>query len=630
MSNLNAAIPNLLNLKNQFIFAPIKLGYADGKGFVNQRHIAFYSTRSTHMGALSLEPLYLDASLREIPTQLGIDDDAKVPGLRNLNSLIHSSGAKVIAHVNHPGRMANPKIPGNVFLSSSDAPCENGGAAPKRMDRSDMDAVIKLFSQAAVRAEQADFDIIELQFGHGYLLAQFISPKVNDRTDAFGGSFEQRITFPLEVLTAVKKAVSIPVIARISGDEMTAGGFTLDDMLVFSEILEEQGVSAIHVSAGSVCSTPPWFFQHMFIPKGKTWDMAKAIRNHVSIPVIYVGRIQSFEDIDHIKAISTEGDYTAIGRGLIADPDFIGKYLGKVPGNLRPCLACAEGCLGGVKSGRGLQCLVNPEAGSETETCEAAEQPKKYAVIGGGLAGMEAASVLKSHGHTVDLYEKNSLGGQFKLAPLTPHKQSMDRLVPYYVKELQDKGVHIVYKEFTAQDDVSDYDGVIIASGSVPAELKIPGLKKYYWADILKDKPLPEHKKILIIGGGLIGVDIATALIPRNNSITIVKRTTDFGEDMEMIAKTLSLKMMDAQGTVFSDHTHIKKVDGRTVYAERNGSPVQFDDIDCIIVSAGMRSLNTLAEPLKSRVPVFVIGDAKAVGNAQDAVKDAFETVKTL
>jgi len=619
----------MLKLKNMFIFAPIKTGYGDGSGKVTDRHIAFYKRRCKYLGAVIPEPFYLDKGLREIPAQLGIDNDDKNEGLQKLVASIHDSGAKVIAHLNHPGRMANPNIPDNYFISSTDRPCENGGATPTRMNKSDMKQVTDLFVKAALRAEQANFDILELQFGHGYLLAQFLSPFVNDRSDEYGGSFENRIRFPLEVLQAVKKSVDLPIIARISGDEMTPNGIKLTEMIAFSKILEEHGVKAIHVSAGTVCSTPPWYFQHMFVPKGKTWEMAAKIKGEITIPVIFVGQINMADDIEKIRT-EFPTDYIAAGRALIADPDFIGKYQGEVKGVIMPCLACAEGCLGGVKSGQGLQGLVNPQVGKETEPIEKTEQPKRYAIIGGGLAGMEAAIILKERGHDVDLYEKDELGGQFTLAPLTPNKRSMAKLVPYLKERLKENNVNIIFKEARNPDLISKYDGVIIATGSKPSVLSIPGLDKFYWADILLEENLPENKNVLIIGGGLIGVDIATGLIPRNNKITIVKRTTDFGEDMEMIAKNLSLKIMKEKETVFSDHTYIKKVDGKTVYAERKGKTIQFNDIDIIVVSTGMKSYNPLEEELKGEMPVYVIGDARRVGNAQDAIRDGYEVAEKL
>ncbi len=619
----------MVKLKNIFIFAPIKTGYGDRSGKVTDRHIAFYKRRCKYLGAVIPEPFYLDKGLREIPAQLGIDNNDKIGELQKLAASIHESGTKVIAHLNHPGRMANPNIPGNYFISSTDRPCENGGATPIRMDKNNMEQVTDLFAKAALRAKKANFDIIELQFGHGYLLAQFLSPFVNDRTDKYGGSFENRIRFPLEVLQAAKESVDLPIIARISGDEMIPNGIKLPEMIAFSKILEKHGVKAIHVSAGTVCSTPPWYFQHMFVPKGKTWEMAGKIKEEITIPVIFVGQINMAEDIEKLRA-AFPTDYIAVGRALIADPDFIGKYQGEVKGVISPCLACAEGCLGGVKSGQGLQCLVNPQVGKETETIERTEQPKRYAIIGGGLTGMEAAIILKERGHDVDLYEKDELGGQFNLAPLTPNKRSMAKLVPYLKERLKENNVNIIFKEATKSDLTKKYDGVIIATGSKPSVLSIPGLDKFYWADILLEENLPENKNVLIIGGGLIGVDIATGLIPRNNKITIVKRTTDFGEDMEMIAKNLSLKIMKEKGTVFSDHTYIKKIEGKTVYAERNEEDIQFADIDIIVVSTGMKSYNPLEEELRGKMQVYVVGDAKEIGNAQDAIRDGYEIAKKL
>ncbi len=619
----------MLQLKNPFIFAPIKTGYGTGNGEVTDRHIAFYERRSTYLGAVTPEPFYLDRGLREIPTQLGIDGNDKIEGLQKLVSSIHASGAKVIAHLNHPGRMANPNIPNNYFISSTDKPCENGGAVPGRMNEEDIQQATDLFVKAAIRAEKANFDIIELQFGHGYLLAQFLSPFVNDRTDEYGGSFDNRIRFPMDVLQAVKQAVDVPVISRISGDEMIPNGIKLAEMTAFSKILEENSVHAIHVSAGTVCSTPPWYFQHMFVPKGKTWEMAAIIRKKIDIPVIFVGQINTTEDIDTISAEFPD-DYIAVGRALIADPDFIGKYQGAVKGSIIPCLACAEGCLGGVKSGQGLHCLVNPAVGKDSETVGKTRHPGRYAVVGGGLAGMQASITLRERGHEVDLYEKDTLGGQFILAPLTPNKKSMEKLIPSFKKRIKEMQIPVIFKEAKKPDITKYYNGVILATGSKPAELNIPGLETFYWAEILLEENLPENKNVLIIGGGLIGVDIATGLIPRNNKIIIVKRTTDFGEDMEMIAKNLSLKMMKEKGAVFSDYTYIKQIEGKTAYAERNGKNIQFNNIDIIVVSTGMKSYNPLEEELQGKVPVYVIGDARHVGNAQDAIRGGYEIAMAL
>jgi len=618
----------MLQLKNQFIFPPIKTGYSDGSGAVTKKHLSFYERRAKYLGAVIPEPFYMDKGLRELPTQMGIDNDDKIEGLKKLTNLLHKTDTKAVAHLNHPGRMANPKIPGNYFISSTDKECENGGKKPQRMNKEDVANVVNLFKVSAIRAKEADFDLVELQFGHGYLAAQFISPFVNDRKDEYGGSFEHRVQFPLEILKAVKGAVDLPIIIRLSGDEMIPQGIKLPEMIKFTRLLEQAGAAAVHVSAGTICSTPPWFFQHMFVPKGKTWELAKQIKNQINIPVICVGQINEIVDIEKINKEKT-ADYIAVGRALVADPDFVGKYLGKVKGEIRPCLACADGCLGGVKAGQGLQCLVNPSVGKEEEVFEFPEKVKNYAVVGGGLAGMETALYLEKRGHKVDLYEKDKLGGQFNLAYLTPKKMSMGKLVKYYNKELDKSKVNILSKEATKSDLIS-YDEVILATGSVPKAPPIPGLDNYCWADILLKETLPQNKKVLIIGGGLIGVDIATALVLNKNKVTLVKRTVDFGEDMEAIAKALSLKMIKESGAVFSDHTHIKKIEGKTAFAERNGEQITFEDIDIFVVSTGMESFNPLEGKLQGKVPVHVIGDAKEIGKAQDAVESGYRLANRL
>jgi len=618
----------MLNLRNPYIFAPIKTGYSDGTGRVTPKHLAYYRKRSRHAGAVIPEPFYLDARLRELPTQMGIDGEDKIPGLSELVETIHAGGAAAIAHLNHPGRMANPKIPGNIFLSSTDRACETGGTQPKRMGSEELDEVVDLFVTAARTAVKSGFDALELQLGHGYLLAQFLSPLVNDRDDLNGGDFEGRSRFPLRVVDAVRNAVNLPLLVRVSGAEMVSGGIDLDETVVLACELKARDIAAVHVSAGTVCSTPPWFFQHMFVPVGKTWEMAERVHRETGVKVVAVGRIN---DVALARQLEKRfaGGFLAVGRALVADPDFVGKVLGEVDGPVRPCLACAEGCLGGVRSGRGLQCLVNPEVGREDLPIEPAETKRRIAVVGGGLAGMEAAITLHDRGHEVELFEPGGLGGQFNLAPLTPHKQSMQRLVPYLREEVAVRGITVI-RQRAAAADVNGYDAVVVATGSEPRVPPIPGMEKYRWADILADEELPMNQHVLIIGGGLIGVDVATALIPRGNRVTIVKRTTDFGEDMEMIAKKLSLKMMSESGTTFSDRTHVRRVEGRTVYAWREDEAIVFEEVDLIVVTTGMASVDEVARELEGAVPVWVVGDARQVGNAQDAIADAFLTCRGI
>jgi 2,4-dienoyl-CoA reductase-like NADH-dependent reductase (Old Yellow Enzyme family)/thioredoxin reductase len=616
----------MLQLQSNFIFPPLKLGYTAGDGKVAQKHLDFYAGRNKYIGAITPEPLYMASGLRELPTQLGIDDDNKIEGLKKLNEVIHQNGAKSIAHLNHPGRMANPKIPGNFFWSSTGLACENGGAVPEKMNREMMDSVIELFVDSAKRAGASGFDMIELQFGHGYLMAQFISPAVNNRDDEYGGSFENRIRFPLEVARAVRQAVDLPVIARISGDEMIPNGFHLDDMQIFSQALEAIGLNAIHVTAGSACSTPPWFFQHMFIPKGKTWELAGKIRQKVNIPIIFVGKINSAKDIRFIED-TYHADYIAVGRALVADPDFFGKYLGYENGLIRPCLACAEGCLGGVKSGKGLGCVVNPRVNSDLPKVEASPIVKRYAVVGGGLAGMQAAITLRDKGYDVDLYEKNKPGGQFNLAYLPPNKENMKELGDYFIGEIKAHGPHqvnLIHREADAPlIESGNYEAVIMATGAVPEVPPIKGLKDFYWTEFLEDAQLPKGQKVLVIGGGLIGIEVASKLVDANNEVVIVEMLEEIARGMEMIEKAMTLKKLQAKNTRIFLNYKVVEVDGKRIKIEGQEGMKTIDGIDKIVVAAGMKSYVPFSKP--GQVPVHFVGDAKKVGKAQDAIHDAYE-----
>jgi 2,4-dienoyl-CoA reductase-like NADH-dependent reductase (Old Yellow Enzyme family) len=613
----------ITEMKNPYILAPIKLGYTRGDGQVNDRHLDFYAVRSRYLGAVIPEPFYLSEGLRELPTQLGIDKDDKIPGLRKLTDSFHRFHTRAIAHLNHPGRMANPTLKGNYHVSASAIACENGGATPRAMTYQDMKLAVSQFAGAAIRAEKAGFDALELQFGHGYLLAQFISPLVNQRNDRYGGSFENRIRFPLEVYEAVRNSVNIPVIARISGDEMVEGGIGLEEMRRFARILEQKNIEAIHVSAGSVCSTPPWFFQHMFVPKGKTWEMARRIQEDLHTPVIFVGRIHSKEDIERLHT-EYKADYMAVGRAMVADPDFIGKYLGAVEGKIRPCLACAEGCLGGVKSGRGLHCVVNPRVGNDFESPGRSGRGKHYAVVGGGLAGMEAALNLKARGDQVVIYEKEQLGGQFNLAYLPPQKESLKEILDFFITEVRDKNIPVIHEEAQSEKLLNNgYDEVILATGARPAIPPVKGLDRFYWTEFLSDENLPEDQRVLVIGGGLIGVEVASKLVDRNNHVIIVEMMEDLARGMEMIEKKMTLAKLNKHQAEIYTGTRVEEVRGKQIVLAGENQEL-LENIDKIVVAAGMKSYNPLEDKLKPHIPVRVIGDAKKARKAQDAIKEGY------
>ena len=611
----------MLELRNEFIFAPIKTGYGNQNGEVTKKHLAFYDSHSKQIAAVIPEPFYLDKGIRELPVQMGMDNDDKNEGLQKLTDTIHKNGAKAIAHLNHPGRMANPKLPGNYYVSSTDKACEVMGAKPERLDADGMKKVINLFVDAAKRAEKTGFDAIEIQFGHGYLLAQFLSPKVNDRTDEYGGSFENRTKFPLEILKAVKDATTLPIIARISADEMIPDGIKLDEMIQFSKILKENDVELIHVSAGTVCNTAPWYYQHMFIPKGKTWEFAYKIQEEAKVDTMYLGQINTVEDIAELKS-KYNAKYIALGRALIADENFVGKYLGDIKEIIRPCLACAEGCLGGVKGGKGLQCMVNPTVGTNVEY-KKADRVKNIAVVGAGLAGLESAINLHKKGHRVTIFEKDSIGGQFNLAYLPPHKQTLKKIIDFYKKEIEFYNIPVVYQE-AKKEDLKTFDELILATGAIPSAPPIKGLEEYYWAEILLDENNVSNKNVAVIGGGLIGTEVANMLLSKNNKVFIFELLPEIANGMEMIEQKLTLKALNNEKVKTFTNSMVKEIKGDTIIFEKDGKEDKVDNIDIYVIATGMKE-NRIFDENEFDMPVHYIGDADKVGKAQSAIFGAYQ-----
>ncbi|MCF7928691.1 MAG: FAD-dependent oxidoreductase, partial [Spirochaetales bacterium] len=352
------------------------------------------------------------------------------------------------------------------------------------------------------------------------------------------------------------------------------------------------------------------------------------------LPFIFVGRINSKEDVDRLMK-DYKADYLAIGRGLLADHQFVGKYLGKVEGKIRPCLACAEGCLGGVKSGEGLQCVVNPLTGNEgredfQEKPVAAGQEKSFAVVGGGPAGMEAALTLHKRGHKVELFEREELGGQLNLAHLPPNKESLKEIVDYYRDELDRQGVPVRKEEATAENlKGNGYNGVLLAAGAEPMIPPIKGLKEYYWTEFLYDENLPTGKRVVVIGGGLIGMELASKLVEKNNDVTIVEMLPEVATGMEMIEKSMTMKKLAQKNVTIYTNFKVEEIDRSRVILNGDEQRI-LEDIDHIVVTAGMRSRNDMKEEIEPELPVYVIGDAKKVGKAQTAILSGRTTALQL
>lgn len=626
-----------LQLRNRLIMATIKTGYGNTAGEVTQRHIDFYVRRAQGGVALIIpEPMFVHLSGRELPTQIGIHDDVLIPKLKKLVDDVHSAGAKISAQLNHAGRVANPQVTKQDLLSASTVTCPRIGVEPKAMTIEEIKLAQQWFVDAASRAVQAGFDAIELQFGHGYLLAQFLSTHTNKREDEYGGAWENRTRFGLEVLKKIQEQVGtdFPVIVRISGEEYSPGGLTLEDSIRLSKDLQANYATAIHVGGGSSCETLPWYFQQMSLPKGKFWRDAIAIKKEVSLPVVAVGRINEPQDMANL--LNQGIDYIAMARPLVADPDLPNKIKTGNTMLIRRCSACLEGCFTKIRQGEGLHCALNPLVGREGEiTIGKAKTPKKVLIIGGGVAGMEAAIIAAEREHQVTLYEKDQLGGQYNLAFIPPGKQSLEVVKDNMIAVLEQVGVIVKTGKKMEIDDIIEQnpDVVIIATGVEPIIPDIKGLKNipYFSALEILENNKDLGERVLVIGGGLIGMETSEYLAAKGKNITVVEVLPEVAGDMELLAKNLMMKRLknltitiltDSTVSAFTpDGVEIKTPDGLQ----------KFDHFDTVVIAAGTKRYDPLSKPLQDQnYQVHVIGDAKEPRNCFEAILEGFEVGRKI
>jgi 2,4-dienoyl-CoA reductase (NADPH2) len=634
------------------------LGYTPD-GEVTDRLVKFYAERARGgVGLIILGGCPID-EYGGMVGMVGISHDKHIPGLKRLTGTVHATGAKIAAQLYQAGRYTHSAmIGGRKPFSASAVRSRLTGETPRALELHEIPSVQAKFAEAALRAIESGFDAVEILGSAGYLISQFFSPLTNLREDGYGGSFQNRMRFGIEVVEKVRKAVgpSYPIIMRLAGNDFMEGSNTNSEAALFAHELEKAGVDLFNVTGGWHETRIPQLT--MFVPRRAFTYLAQGIKSAVSVPVIASNRINHPQIGEEILRYG-EADMITMARGLLADPDLPEKARTGKADQIFRCVACNQGCFDHVFSFRSVACLVNPRAGCEEEFfVTPSSKPKKVLVIGGGPAGMKAACVAAERGHRVTLVEKSSrLGGQVLLNAKIPGRTEMISVVEDLENNLKNLPVEILLSEVATFSFIKERnpDALILATGASPLRPDIPGIDHENVAmawDVLSGSKTT-GRRVVIIGGNAVGLETALFLahqgtIPPEVLHFLMTNRAETPETLEKLIRkgnkeVCVVEMARKAGvdigpstrwTVFSEikRLGVKILTGaKAVEITEEGVKIETEQgtdmipADSVVVAVGSKSENRLAEELAGEVPdLHTIGDAKEPRNAMEAIKEGF------
>lgn len=621
-------------VKNRIFMPPLSTNLAD-KGYVTDALVEHYSNRARGgVGLIVTEVTTVEPTYTYLPGDMSIYDDSYIPGWKKLVDAVHKYDTKILSQLFHPAYMAFP-VPGTPqLIAPSNVGPYYAKSAPRAVTVEELHVLVRQFGEAALRFKKAGGDGVEIQCAHAHgLLGGFLTPLYNKRTDEYGGDINGRLRLTLEVIREVRKQCGDDFIidVRISGDEYSEGGLTLNDMIYVSKQLEKEGVDFLHVSGGNTIKRG----SSMPAPGTSPAPHAHAseeIRKHVHIPVATVARINEPWVAEELIA-DGKADICMIGRANLCDSEFANKARDGRTDDIRPCIGCGR-CLTGIMFGNPIACTVNPSV--ETNDIDEADVKKKVLVIGGGPAGMEAAYVAKKRGHEVVLCEKEKeLGGLLRLAAVPISKQELCKVIKFMARRLNNEGIDVrTGCEVTPQmleDEFKDYE-IICSTGAKPKEIEVfKQFKQTMTADdILSGRKFP-GRKIVILGGGSVGCETAdylaplvNDLFPANRDVTVIEMTGSLMTGEGGAAKSRLTQRLMSKGVKLLLNAQVKKVDESTITYEQDGEEHTIKDADTLVFAVGYTPTKVEYEN------AHYIGDCGKVGNLKDAISGAYQLAKSL
>jgi len=608
-----------MQLRNRVVMAPMVVQLASESGAVTQRTVDYYVRRAAGgAGLVIVEASYIAPEAKAFACQLGIDRDGLVPGHFELVEAIHRHGAKVALQIHHGGGRADPALTGGVLVTPSPVAQDAHAVVPREATPQEIETWAESYARAAGRAQRAGYDAVEIHGAHGYLIHEFLSPASNRRSDAYGGSPENRRRFAGLVIRRVREAVGarFPILFRMSAE----GGYGIEAAVEIAQALEAWGVDAIHVSVGGtapITLVPP-DTSPMARPEGWLTGYAATIKKRVSVPIIVVGEIRHPVFAEEVLA-QGKADFIALGRQLLADPDWPAKAEAGRDDEIRLCISC-DHCRLALLLTRPIRCLVNPEVGREREFSAfgPAAAPKRVIVVGGGPAGLEAARAAAARGHHVTLSERSAeLGGQLHLAALPPHKEKIEWLRRCLVTQARKAGVELSPSTIFRPEGLAEgeADAVVVATGARPVEEQVPGARAgqvFSAWEVLEGRPPARDLAVVVLGGRQMGCETAEFLAERGNRVTLVSRsrTEELAGDVVASYRGPLLARLRRLGVALRTRCDVRELrDGQAIVVEAGGRE-EAVDADLVILARGSMPEPTWLELLRTKVPeVYVVGD---------------------
>ena len=627
-----------MTVKNRFVVPPMGNNFANTDGTMSEQSAAYYAERARGgFGLITIEATVVHPDAKGGPRKPCLYDDSMIESFQKVIEACHREGAKVSIQLQNAGPEGNAKNAGAPIKAASSICTQCGRDIPQTLTTEEIYHLVDGYADAAERAWKAGADAVEVHMAHGYLVNSFLSPRTNKRVDEFGGCFENRMRFPRLIIEKIRQRVGdrIAVLARINSSDEILGGNDVHDSAAIAACLEDYGVDALHVSR-SVHIRDEYMWAPTAVHGGFSADLVTEIKRAVTIPVITVGR---FTEPQYAELLVREGrtDLVAFGRQSLADPEMPKKALEGRLEDMIPCIACLQGCVPSMYQGKPLCCLTNPFLGHESEQWKTAENPKKVMVIGGGVGGLCAAFVAAERGHSVTLYEAGHvLGGNMRLAAFPPGKGDITNMVRAYIHRCEKDGVRIILDQEVTLELIrkEDPDAVIVATGAKPLVLPIEGIDQpeiLSGSAVLDGKCAP-GKRVLVVGGGMVGCEIAALLGEQEHEVDVIELRGEIGADVIKEHKIYLMKDFEQYriGQITGAKVCRFYKDG-VEYEGADGTRHEARGYDSVVLAMGYRSFNPFAGQIeKLGKEVYVIGDASQARRALDATSEAYQAAIRL